>query len=74
MMFLPLFIMTPSGGARRAWASRPALRAFCFVVAGGGVIVAVAGMLRLSLPLMGAGAALWVLGVIVWERATGRFH
>lgn len=46
----------------------------CFVVSGGGVALAVAGLLGISLPLMLAGTVLWLLGGAAWELATGRFR
>lgn len=46
----------------------------CFLAAASGVSVAVGGMLRLSLWLMASGIALWGMGIVAWELATGRFH
>lgn len=49
------------------------LRTTCLLIAAGGVALATIGMVTLSLPRMVAGTALWVLGIVLWERATGRF-
>lgn len=69
---LPIAVFTPS--ARGGPHARPLTYGLCLGVAGGGVILAVAGLLRLSLPLMLAGTVLWLLGGVVWELATGRFR
>lgn len=50
----------------------PPLRLARFLLVAVGLGLAVAGMLRLSLPLMLAGAALWLLGIASEERAVGR--
>lgn len=50
----------------------PTLRAARFLTVAGGLGLAVAGMLTLSLPLMLAGAVLWLLGIVLEERAAGR--
>lgn len=51
-----------------------ALRAARFLTVAGGLALAVAGMLTLSLPLIVAGALLWLLGILWEERASGRRH
>lgn len=53
---------------------RGLIRLACALAAGGGVAVAVVGMLRLSLSMMLAGSGFWFLSVLVWELATGRFR
>jgi len=50
----------------------PALRVIRFLTVASGLVLAVAGMLTLSLPLMVAGAVLWLLGIVLEEGATGR--
>jgi hypothetical protein len=49
-----------------------ALRVIRFLTVAGGLGIAVAGMLTLSLPLMLAGALLWLTGIVLEERAAGR--
>lgn len=51
----------------------PLLHPTCLLIAAGGVALAAIGMLTMSLPRMVAGTALWILGVVLWERTTGRF-
>lgn len=59
---------------RQSRAASPLVAALCFLGVAGGVALAGVGMLRLDLGLMLGGAVLWVLGVVAWELATGRFH
>lgn len=40
-----------------------------FLTVAGGLALAVAGMLALSFPLMVVGAVLWLLGIVLEERA-----
>jgi hypothetical protein len=49
-----------------------ALRTVRFLTVAGGLGLAVAGMLTLSLPLMLAGTLLWLTGILLEERAAGR--
>jgi len=40
-----------------------------FLIVAAGLSLAIVGMLRLSLPLIVAGAACWLLGIVLQERA-----
>jgi hypothetical protein len=59
---------------KRSRTASPLIAALCFLGVAGGVVLAGVGTLRLDLVLMLVGAVLWILGVVAWELATGRFH